>query len=219
MPAGPLPGNKRKADVLIAVGQPTALPPQATPPAVGLPMLPHPAAAASPAVMGQPLAGAPAGPLPPLFQSAPGVAAAGMPAADAGGGSGGGGGGTSSSEGEPPGGGGFGGRGEALFFSPGGEMGADGDLGGLKKSRLVWTQELHNRFINALSHLVSRGSCCVDELLLPALLFCCGHACNVGGQLLRPNRQLLTPPLPGLPSLPPSTCRASRMPSPKASWQ
>jgi hypothetical protein len=118
-------------------------------------MLPHPASAASPAVMGQPLAGALAGPLPPVFQSAPGAAAASTPAADAGGGAGGG--GTSSSDGEPPGGGGFGSRGEALFFSPGGEMGADGDFGGLKKSRLVWTQELHNRFINALSHLVSQG--------------------------------------------------------------
>ena len=36
-----------------------------------------------------------------------------------------------------------------------GESGAAGEGAG-KKARLVWTQELHNRFINALSHLVSR---------------------------------------------------------------
>lgn len=153
LPAGqPAAGDKRKADV--ALGQPLAPPPpMAPPPVLGIPMLPPPVSAAT-AVLGQPLNGPPPlGPLP-LFHAmappapaaaaspapAPGAAPAGL-ASDATGGA------PSSSANPEP-------SGEAGVDEepPASEAGAAG--GGGRKSRLVWTQELHNRFINALSHLV-----------------------------------------------------------------
>ena len=133
----PVPGDKRKADV--ALGQPLAPPVMAAPPVLGVPMLPPPITAATAPVLGQPLNGPPPlGPLP-LFQPPAFVAAAAAAAAAA--------------EGikpEPAGAEAGGGEEEASAS----EVGA---AGGGRKSRLVWTQELHNRFINALSHLVGGG--------------------------------------------------------------
>ena len=146
----PAAGDKRKADV--ALGQPLAPPPpMAPPPVLGIPMLPPPVSAAT-AVLGQPLNGPPPLGALPLFHSmappAPAAAPAPAPgAAPAGLASGVTGGAPSSSANPEP-------SGEAGIDEepPASEAGAAG--GGGRKSRLVWTQELHNRFINALSHLV-----------------------------------------------------------------
>ncbi len=143
----PAAGDKRKADV--ALGQPLGPPPpMAPPPVLGVPMLPPPVTAAT-AVLGQPLNGPPPlGPLP-LFRAmgaaspgpapgaAPGAVAAAAPAAGVP---------SGSTQLEPSSDAGV------EEEQPAGEAGGAGGSG--RKSRLVWTQELHNRFINALSHLV-----------------------------------------------------------------
>lgn len=137
MPA-PLAGTKRKA--VVALGQPMAPLPLASAPVVGVPMLPPPTAVAGPTapVLGQPANGVGGAAVPlSLFRpaaSAPLAAADGSGWAEPG----------SSSEGEAA----------AGLRSLEAAAAASSEAASQRKSRLVWTQELHNRFINALSHLV-----------------------------------------------------------------
>lgn len=148
--AQPVAGDKRKADV--ALGQPLPPPPSmAPPPVLGIPMLPPPVNAAT-AVLGQPLNGPPPlGPLPlfhPMAAAAHAAATAAGVTTDAAGAAGAAGvpGGAPSGSVQPEPSGEVGGEEEAPASEAAGGSG--------RKSRLVWTQELHNRFINALSHLV-----------------------------------------------------------------
>lgn len=59
---------------------------------------------------------------------------------------------------------------EAAFAAGGAAPTSPAEFGDLssRKARLVWTQELHNRFINALSHLVR--SCFVEQEMCRILI-------------------------------------------------
>lgn len=141
----------------LVVGQ--ALEASADPPAAPDPP-PRPASAPAPA----PAAGAPS-PLP-LFQPSPALAAVVAAAAAAAAAEGHAGSGDDDEQPQHAAEAGHGGAGGGGAWA--GEHGASAaeEQPPNKKSRLVWTQELHNRFINALSHLVGapRAGGCLGQV-------------------------------------------------------
>ena len=158
----PLAGSKRKAEET-AEGRPMAPLPMAATTVLGIPMLPHPAAAfgAAAPVLGHPAseAGAPAAaaasPLP-LFRPPSAPPAMTLPSGAEP---------ASSSEGEAAAAGLRSLEAAAAAAAAASSDAGSGQHGQHRKARLVWTQELHNRFQNALSHLVraqGAGRCLAD---------------------------------------------------------